>query len=205
MPACGQSSRSALDGDTFPVAIHVLAWNRRVFEGEAHIVRYEQMEVPIAVVVEETASRTPSRLLVPKTGGLGHVGKRSISVVAIETILPKIRAEDVLESVIVVVADTDSGGPSHRLQPGLFRHIGKSTVAIVLVKAIGCARRISVQASTRQQENIHPAVVVVVDESTATASSLQNIFLTLDTAVDNRGMQARGRCNVHEMRIEGAP
>src|SRR5258708_4955876 len=205
MPACGQSSRSALDGDTFPVAIHVLAWHRRVFEGEAHIVRYEQIEVPIAVVVEETASRTPSRLLVPKTGGLGHVGKRSISVVAIETILPKIRAEDVLESVIVVVADTDSGGPSHRLQPGLFRHIGKSTVAVVLEKAIGCARRISVQASPRKKKNSHPPVVVVFDESTATAGRPQNIFLIFNTAVDNRGMQACGRCNVHEMCVERTP
>src|SRR6202042_24401 len=121
--------------NTFPVAIHVLAWHRRMFEGEAHVVRYEQIEVAIPVVVEETASCSPAGLLVPKTGSLSHVGKRSIPVVTIETILPKIRAEDVFESVVVVVAEAAPGGPPHCLQPRRFRHIGKSAVAAVLVKA----------------------------------------------------------------------
>src|SRR5580658_5314855 len=101
----------------------------------------------IPVVVKKTTARSPARLIVPliapKPGSLGHIGKRSIPVIAIQPVLPEVGTEDVLESVVVVIADADTRRPSHRLQPSLLRDIRKSTVAIVLVEAVRRFRRIA--------------------------------------------------------------
>src|SRR5882762_5486988 len=125
-----------------------------MLEGEAHVVRNKQVEVPITVVVKETASRSPAWRLVPrvvprvvpKTGAPGTVGKRSIPVVAIETVLPEVSAEDILESVVVGIPDANPGSPPGRLQASLLRDIREGSVAVVLVEAIGGARRIPRQA-----------------------------------------------------------
>src|SRR3954469_16375687 len=149
MSSCRQAAWTTFHWHAFPVAVNVLARYRRVLERKAHVVRHEKIKVSVPVVVEETASGTPTGLLIQKAGGLGYISKRSIAVVAIEAILPKIGAEDVLKTVVIIVANTDAGGPAHSFQPGLLRHIGKSAVAVVLVKAIGRARRISLQACAR--------------------------------------------------------
>ena len=205
MSARRQSSRPALDRYTFPIAIYVLAGDGRVLEGEAHIVGNKKIEVAIAVVVEETASCSPARLVVPQAGGLGYVSKRSIAVVAVETILTKIGAEDVLESVVVVVADADAGCPAHSFQSGLLRHIRKRSVAVVFVEAIRGAGRIAIQTRAGQQKNIDPTVVVIVDEGAATTGSLQNVFFAFDSAVDHRSVQSRGSCDIDEVCIERTP
>src|ERR1700727_3029551 len=129
----GQSARSALNRDALPIAIYVLARHRRVLERETYIVGNEEIEVAIPIVVKETASRSPSRLIVQQPGGFRDVGKRSISIIAIKTVLPEAGAEDILKPVVVVVPDADTGGPAYGTQAGLLGHIRKSTVPIVLV------------------------------------------------------------------------
>src|SRR5229473_2115176 len=202
MSSSGQSDRPTFNGDTFPVAIWVLSWHRCVLEREAHVIGNEQIKIPIPVVVKETASRSPAWLIVPKAGTLGHVGKRSIAVVSIETVLPEVGTKNILESVVVVVADANAGRPAGCLQASLLRDVGERSVAIVLVQAIGGTRLIARQAGTRQQENIHPTVVVVVDESTTTTGRFQNIFLAVHAAIDHGSLQPRGRCHILEMSIE---
>ena len=200
----GHSDRSAFNGYASPVAIRVLSWNRCMLEREAHVIGNEQIEIPIPVVVDETAARPPAWRIVPQSGTPGHVGKRSIAVVAVETVLPEVCAKNILESVIVVIADANRGGPARCFQTGFFRHIGECAVTIVLVKAIAGVRRIFREAGTRQQKNIHPTVVVVVDEGTTTTGGFQNVFLAVHSAVDGRSMESGRGCYIHEMGIEGA-
>ena len=119
------------------------------FEREAHVIGNEQIKVPIPVVVQETASRSPAGLIVPKAGTLGYVGKRPIAVVSIETVLAEVGAKNILESVVVVVTDANAGRPARCLQTGFLGDVGEGAVAIVLVKAIGGVRRIPRQAGTR--------------------------------------------------------
>src|ERR1700722_12218920 len=213
MSSRGQTTRTALNRYTFPIAIYVFARDRRVLEGEAHVVRNKKIEVAIAVVVQETAPGSPSdlivprlavpRLTIPKSGGLGYVSKRSIAVVTIKTVLPKIRAKDIFKSVVVIVANANARRPAHGLQSGLFGHVGEGAVAVVLVEAIRGAGRISIQTRARQQKNIDPTVVVVIDEGAPTTSRLQNVFLGLDSAIYHRSVQSRSRRDIDEVRIEG--
>src|SRR5271156_697468 len=110
MSSSGQAAGPALDWNPFPVAVHVFSRHRRVLKRKSDIIRDEQVKVPIPVVVEKTTSRTPARLIVPwlpipKPGGLGDVGERSISVVPVKAILPEVSAKDVLKSIVVVISD----------------------------------------------------------------------------------------------------
>ena len=54
-------------------------------------------------------------------------------------------------------------------QAGLIRDVGERPVTIVLVEAVGGAGRSAFEAGAGEQEEIHPAVIVVVDERTAAA------------------------------------
>src|SRR5262249_49338691 len=128
MSSSGHSNGPTFNRDTFPVAIRVLSRNRRVFEREMHVVGNEQIEIAVAIIVNETASRSPTLLLVPKASTLGYVSKRAIAVVAIQTVLSEVSTKNVLETVVVVIADAHAGGPTRRLQTCLFRDIGKGTV-----------------------------------------------------------------------------
>src|SRR5580658_7751690 len=180
-----QSSRPTLHRDTLPIAIYIFSGYGRVRERKPYVIGDEQIQMPIPVVVKETASRAPAWLVVPKASGLGYVGKRSIAVVA--------------------VTNADARRPSHRFQSGLLRHIGEGSVAVIFVEAIGRARWISLQTSSRQQENVDPSVVVVVDKRASTTGCLQNIFLAFNPAVDRGLAQPRSCRDIDEACVERTP
>src|SRR5947208_258001 len=73
----------------------------------------------------------------PEPGVLGYICKRAIAVVTVEPVLAVVGAEDVIESVIVVIGHADSIGPTHGSETGFFGYIRESSVAIVFIKPIG--------------------------------------------------------------------
>src|SRR5262249_53510233 len=54
-------------------------------------------------------------------------------------------------------------------------------------------------------EEVHPAVVVVVDKRAAAAGRLEDVLLALDASIDRRRVQAGGGGDVDEVGVEGAP
>ncbi len=65
-------------------------------------------------------SRRPSaRTFFPKAGLLGHIGKRAISVVAVEAVLSEVGAEDIVEAIVVIVGDANAVGPANCPRPAL--------------------------------------------------------------------------------------
>src|SRR5207237_6726873 len=103
--------------------------------------------------------------------------------VAVKSVLPEVGAEDVVEAIVVVVANTDRGGPANCLQARLLGDIGERAVAIVLVETIGSARRSVVEARARQQKDIHPAIIVVIKKRAPSSDGLKNIYLGFNTAI----------------------
>src|SRR5271154_3443376 len=55
MPSSWQTSRAAFDWNALPIAIRVLARGWRMFHGETDVVRDKQIQVAIAVVIQEAA------------------------------------------------------------------------------------------------------------------------------------------------------
>ena len=114
-----------------------------MFEGESNIVGDEQVEMAVAVVVDKAAARAPAWLIIPETHRLCHICEGTVAIVAIETVLSKIRAEKILKTIVVIVPDADSRRPPDRSQSGFFCNISKRAVAIVLVETVGSLRGIA--------------------------------------------------------------
>ena len=90
----------------------------------------------VAVVVEEGASGAPAYAILEQTGLLRDVGEGSVAVVAHEAVLAPEAAEEIVEAVVVVIADADAGLPAGESKTGVLRDVGEGAVAVVLVKMV---------------------------------------------------------------------
>ena len=168
-----QAARPAVHRHALPVAVRVLAGLRQLLERRVQVVRDEQIEAAVAVVVDPGAAGAVAHVVLQQARLRGHVGERAVAVVAIEHVLAVVGDEEIVEAVVVVVADGHRRGPARSRQPGLLGHVGEGAVAVVLVEAIGRARRRAFEARAAQHEDVEPAVVVVVEERHAAARPLR--------------------------------
>ncbi len=119
----------------------------------------------IAIVVHPTAARPVADCRLAQSRVFGHIGECAVAVVVIEHVLAVVGDEEVVEAVVVVVADGHRGRPTRALQSSFGRDVGERAVAIVLVEAVGGTGGRAFQAGAAENEQIHPSIVVVVDET----------------------------------------
>ena len=118
----------------------------------------------------------------------------------IENVRAVVGYEEVFETVVIVVAGTDSLPPSGLDQAGLLSDIDKSPIALIAIKVIsgrGAARR--THSGSIHQKDIEQAVVVIVEESDPAARALKDVALSLVSAVDVHCRQAGTSRDVFEM------
>ena len=99
---------------------------------EIHIVGDEQIEVAVAVVIQKAASRSPALAAAGYARLLGNITKRAISVIAVQNVLAPVADKQIIESVVVVVADAAALAPARMGQAGVPGDVGKRAVAIVV-------------------------------------------------------------------------
>src|ERR1700683_5434391 len=131
----GKAERPTLHGNPLPIAVGVRPRNGRTLQVEVNIVRNKQIEAPAAVVVQKTTSRAPARRVTRKAGGLGHIAEGTVTVVAVELVVSEVGAKNILETVVIIVPNTDPGSPADGVEARLFSHVGESAVTTVLVEA----------------------------------------------------------------------
>src|SRR5205085_8688575 len=187
-----------------PDAAAVLAGHGRLLKSEAHIVGNEQVKVTVAIIVHEAATGAPALLLAPEPGRLRNIREGAIAVIAVEEVLPVAGDEDVLKAVVVIVAYANAASPTNRVQSRFFGDVSECAVAIVLVEAIGCPLGRALKTRARQNENVHPPVVVVVKECATATSFLDNILLLPYAAVDDGRTQTGIFRYIHEPSMERA-
>src|SRR6267143_85174 len=134
-----------------------------------------------------------------------EIDESSVAVIAIKRVLPKTGAKDIVKAVVVVVCNTDSTGPSKRTQACFYRNIGKCPVPVIHVQSIGRAFGSATQARAAQNKQIHPPIIVVINEGAAASGGLHDVLFDFCVAVDYRRAQARRSSDVHEMGVEGTP
>src|SRR6266700_1383248 len=158
----------------------------------------------VTVIVDKSASCSPSRIFVQQPGVLGDVGKSYITSVAIQLVLPEVGAKQIFEAVVVVVSNANTRCPACIPKAGFFGHIRESSITIIFVQAIGCCGRGAFDCRAAKQKNIHPAVVVVVNESATTAGGFENIVFGFGIAVNHRRGETSRRRHIYEMCVERA-
>jgi len=89
------------------------------------------------------------------------------------------------------------------LQPSLYGDIRERTIAVVVVHPIGGTGWIAFQQRPAQNEDIEPAVLIVIEEGDPAANSFYDVSLAFRAAVNNRVRKAGLFGDVGELAVEG--
>src|SRR5581483_9628404 len=159
-----------------------------VFEGSIHVASDKNIEPSVVVVIEEARAGTP--VAASNSGFVGDIGKGSVAVVVIKNVAAVAGDVEIFETVVVVVADSHAHAVEvlrHSAKTGTFGHIGESAVRVLVVQAIpeflaGLIRRLSVghrigELGAVGEEDIQPAVVVVIEGGHAAAHGFDQVFV----------------------------
>src|SRR5438105_6557946 len=98
----------------------------------------------------------------------------------------------IVEAVVVVIACADALSPARGSQAGLFGYVGKSAVMVVVEEMIGRRRSsvLRVQRSSIHNEDVWPAVVVIIDYGDAGPRGLDDVLFRRLVAGDDLKLQA---------------
>ena len=124
-----------LTGTPFHRQLGPLPTSGASWQIETQIVRDEQIETPVPVVVDEGAARSPPGLPGRQPGGARHVLERAVAAIMVQHVLAVVRDRQIDEAVVVVVArHRRRMRPSHRVQPGMGGDVRERAVVIVVVE-----------------------------------------------------------------------
>src|SRR5271169_4399493 len=85
----------------------------------------------VAIVIDESAAGVPALAIRADAGFFRDVGKRSVSVVVEQNIFAERGDVNVVEAIVVVIADANALSPTVMNKPGFRGDVGERTVAIV--------------------------------------------------------------------------
>ena len=84
-----------------------------VFVGiELDVIADEEIEMAVAIVVEEGAAGAPAHAFVVNAGLASDVGECAVAVVVKQNVVSPEAAEQIVPAVVVVVADANAGLPA---------------------------------------------------------------------------------------------
>jgi hypothetical protein len=111
-----------------------------------------------------------------KAGPFRHIGEGAVSVVAVDDVLAPVGDEQVIETIIVIVAHGYGGCPAGARQARFPGNIRECPIAIVLIQAV-CSSGRALDGRTAEQKDVEPPIVVVVEERRAAAYGFEDIGL----------------------------
>ena len=156
---------------------------RRAGEIEVDVIGHDQVEFAVAVVIHERAAGAPILTRSCDCGLFANFCEHTV-VVVVEPILPVIRDVEIFPTVIVVIAHANTLSPSRCRQAGFLSHISKCAIVVVAIETV---RRSFTGGKTFEpgpvhQENVRPAVVVVIENRDAVSGCLDDVLLGIDSA-----------------------
>ncbi len=154
----------------------------------------------VAIVVDESAAGVPALAIARDAGFFADVSESAVAVVMIENIFSEVGNEEIVETVVIIVADARALSPAGMEQAGFGGNVGESAVAIIFEEMIGgfLASGKTFKARAVDEENIQPAVVVVIIEGDAAAGGFEEILVLVFAAEDGFGVEAGLPCDVKE-------
>ena len=154
-----------------------------VGEIDLDIVAHVKIEVAVAVDVAPAAAGGPVRVVQAARPG-SHVHEAppavAIGLVVVEDDTPPIGHHEIVETVVVVVADGAAHAEARAGQADRFGDVGERPVAVVpiqLVRGEWTVGGHGPDGTVLNAEQVEPAVVVVVDPAQAAAHRLEDVVL----------------------------
>jgi len=194
-----QAGRAAGDHDAF-VKAGAGFGDGRGFQIEINIIGDEEIKMAVAIVIHEGAAGVPALASAGDAGFFADVGESAVAVVVVENIFAEVGDEEIVETVVVVVADADGLSPAGMGEAGFGGDIGEGAVAIIFEEMRGglLAGGETFEAGSIDEKNVEPAVVVVIVEGDAAACGLEEIFIFVLAAEDGFGVEAGFAGDVEE-------
>src|SRR6185295_1028757 len=127
--AAGEPRRAAGHLNTL-VAAQARVGRRSGGEIQVDVVRHEEIETAVPVVIEKGAAGAPPRAGVRDPRAIGHLLKAAVAAVVIQTISSPVADEQIVVAVVVVIADAGALSPSARRKPRARGHVGERAIAL---------------------------------------------------------------------------
>ncbi len=197
-----QAARAAHDGNTLPHAGRPLARRKSGGRIKVDVVGHDQIELAVAIIVDEGAARAPGFAAARDMRFFADVGERAIAIVVVENVFAVVRNIQIFEAVVVVIAHAHALTPTGVGQAGSCGDIGERAVVIVAVE-VACrsfARWQGFQRRAVDDENVGPAVIVVIKDGNTGPRSLDDVFLRVFAAENDRCSKSGFLGDVGKMR-----
>ena len=102
----------------------------------------------------------------------------------IQPVLAVIGDVEIFPPVVVVISHADALSPARCSEAGLRGYVGESSIVIVTVEVVAgrCFVGGLLKPGSVHQKNVRPAVIIVVEDRYASASSFDDVLLGGDAA-----------------------
>lgn len=128
----------------------------------------------------------------------GNIGEGAVAVVMIQNVAAPVADEQVVVSVVIVIADATTLPPTVAQQACLGSHVSECAIAIV-TKQKGCGLATSLQGRSIHEEDVKPAIIVIVKQRDAATHLLEKISLRSGSPRDiYRSAETRAGCDIRE-------
>src|SRR5690242_2031074 len=173
-----QASRPAGNGYATVLAERTTAEGRQVVQVEFHIVSDIEIQAAIIVVIAEGSARAPAAGIVHARLG-SYIGESSVAVIVVKHAAIEVGDVDILIAVVVIIAYGHAETPATVIQTGFGTNVAKGAIVVVAVKRHTMAAfgaQIGESGAVHQQD-VHPAVVVVIKNRHAAAHGFHDVEL----------------------------
>src|SRR5580704_2414120 len=142
----------------------------------------------VAVVVHEGAAVAPGLAGATDACLFAYVRESAVAVVVIEDVFSVVRDVEIFIAVIVVIADANALAPSGVSQACFLSDVSESSVMIIMIEmaCVSFSGRRRVKAGAIDDENVGPAVVVVVENGDPGSRGFNDVFFCVHAAENHR-------------------
>src|SRR5437667_10272577 len=126
--------------------------NRSRRQVEIDVVRDEQIEFAVAIVVDKRTAGVPAFAVPAHARFVSYIRERAITIVVIKNVLAEIADEEIFEAVVVVVTNANALSPAGVGYAGLHGNVCECSVTIILEKM---RRRLLALGETFQARSVH--------------------------------------------------
>src|SRR6266566_4449369 len=138
---------------------------------------YKEVEPAVIIVIKPDRTRSPT--VRRHTGPLCDIREGAIAVVVVQNAALILGHIQIGPAITVVIANSYAHSIPTSGDAGLLGHVRESSVAIVLVQGVAQRRLriVEVTLAAVHQVDVHPAIVVVVQERTARSGGFRQVVI----------------------------
>ena len=190
-----ETARTARRRHTFPVTVWIRAGLGHFADVVVGVGGDEEVQVAVTVVIDEGRAGIPGGVIGGRFGNQSRlrrdVRKRTVAIIAVKRVLAPIGDEKVQAAIVVVIAHGNALAPTGSPQAGLIGNVGEGAIVVVAIEAVGGLRGRIFKTGPAYDEDVQPAIAIVIQQRYAAGGCFRQILNVLLRAIDD-GLRKAG-------------